>query len=225
VRATAAEADAKGKKTDGANWHVTLFGTGEHVVNAWKILRENGLPREKVPDLEGVFSKPGLIPTAGEEKARMLVGTKGELIKTLRSVSGVLDAHVNIVIPEAAAVVDKKDQNQPTASVLVRYRGSKEPLSDDQIRGLVAKGVEGLSPENVNVVQKQEQIKPLPETLLGPFSLGDWTTMASLAFSGVASLGALSMMVVSKRRAYQIKSLEQRLAQLSDRGRLQQENG
>ena len=42
-----AEADAVGKK-DGSIWQVKIRGGGEQAVTAWKVLQENGLPRENV---------------------------------------------------------------------------------------------------------------------------------------------------------------------------------
>ena len=116
-----AEADSIGKK-EGSAWHVSVWGTRDDATKAWKILRENGLPHEKLPGLEELFSTPGMIPTAAEEKARMLLAMVGELGRTLRSMPGVVDARVHVVLPDNTSLLDKKDQNPTTASVLVRYR-------------------------------------------------------------------------------------------------------
>jgi type III secretion protein J len=205
-----AEADPLAKK-DSAAWHVSVLGTRQDVVAAWKILRENGLPHEKLPGLEELFSTPGMIPTAGEEKARMLLAMVGELGRTLRSMPGVVDARVHVVLPDNTSLLDKKDQNATTASVLVRYRSDRPPLTDDEIKGLVAKGVEGLSAENVNVVQKRMPDRPLPPQMMGPLDKGEWITIGALALCGITSLGALSSLFVSKRRALRIKELEGRL--------------
>ncbi|MBV8865373.1 MAG: hypothetical protein JO210_08255 [Acidobacteriaceae bacterium] len=210
-----AEPDTFGKK-DNALWQVKIRGGGDKVVAAWKVLREHGLPQEKVQGLDDVFAKSGMIPTATEEKARMVVGLAGELTRTLRSVPGVVDARVHIVLPDNTALINKQDQNSPTASVLVRYRGEHSPLTDDEIRGLVAKGVEGLTAGNVNVVQKKATERPLPPQMAGPLGPGGWTTALALAFSAVTSAGALSMLVLSKRRGFRIKMLERQLAQISE---------
>src|SRR5580698_10944238 len=60
------------QKKDAAAWLVNVRGQSDTVVRAWKILNENGLPREKVKGLDDVFANSGMIPTAGEEKARLL---------------------------------------------------------------------------------------------------------------------------------------------------------
>ncbi len=82
-----AEPDSLSKK-ENALWQVRIRGGGEKTVTAWKVLREHGLPHEKVEGLEDVFKSSGMIPTATEEKARMVVGLAGELTRTLRSLPG-----------------------------------------------------------------------------------------------------------------------------------------
>lgn len=198
-----------------ASWQVKISGGGDKTVTAWKILREHGLPHEKVEGLDDVFKNAGMIPTATEEKARMVVGLAGELTRTLRSLPGVVDARVHVVLPENNTLIDEKDKAVTTASVLVRYRGDHAPLTDDQIRGLVAKGVEGLAAENVDVVQIQSNEKPLPSEMVGPLETRQWTTIAALLLCGVTSAGALTTLTVSKRRAFRIKLLERQLAQLT----------
>jgi type III secretion protein J len=201
---------------EGALWQVKIRGGGEQIVAAWKVLREHGLPHEKVQGLEAVLKNSGIIPTAMEDKARMTVGLEGDLTRTLRSVPGVVDARVHVVLPANNTMsLDPKDQSSTTAAVLVRYRGERSPLTDDEIRGLVAKGVEGLITTNVAVVQKPATELPLPpQTKVGPLNDAQWTVAGALALSGLSSVGALSMLVVSKRRALRIKTLERQLAQL-----------
>jgi type III secretion protein J len=93
-----------------------------------------------------------MIPTATEEKARLLVGVSGEINSTLKSVAGVVDARVLVVLPDSSPLLDKSERVPPTASVLIKYRGSQMPLSEDDVKKLVARAVEGLQPENVAVV-------------------------------------------------------------------------
>jgi type III secretion protein J len=210
-----AEPDALTKK-ENALWQVKIRGGSEKTVTAWKILREHGLPREKVEGLEDVFKGSGMIPTATEEKARMVVGLAGELTQTLRSLPGVVDARVHVVLPDNSTLIDQKDKAATTASVLVRYRGDHPPLTDNEIRGLVAKGVEGLAAENVDVVQKKTTEKPLPPEMVGFLATHDWTTIGALALSAITGVGALTALIVSKRRGFQIRLLERQLAQLSE---------
>src|ERR1700739_4117823 len=62
-----------GDRNSAPTWTVTVRGGAQNAVLAWRILQENGLPRQKVKGLEEVFSSVGMIPTASEEKARLLM--------------------------------------------------------------------------------------------------------------------------------------------------------
>jgi type III secretion protein J len=178
-------------KKDGTAWTVRVRGSDQTSALAWRVLRENGLPREKDRGLEDVFSGGGMIPTAGEEKARMLAAIAGEIARTLKTVGGVVDARVHVVLPENSPLVDKKDWNRTTASVLLKYQGDQPPLKDDEIRNLVARGVEGLQPADVAIVPKRVVPKAFPERsfawYLGNQQLLE-TTMALLAITAIATL-------------------------------------
>ena len=215
-----AEPDSTSNK-ENATWRVRIRGGSEKTVTAWKVLREHGLPHETVEGLDDVFKNSGIIPTATEEKARMVVGLAGELTRTLRSLPGVVDARVHVVLPDNSTLIDEKDKAAPTASVLVRYRGDRPPLTDDEIRGLVAKGVEGLAAQNVDVVQKRSSEKPLPGEMIGPLATQEWVTITALALSAITGAGALTTLIMSKRRSFRIRLLERQLAQISEGGRLE----
>src|SRR5690349_6963909 len=60
VRGSGGERDAP------VTWTVNTRGNSQEMVLAWRILQENGLPRQKVKGLEEVFSSTGMIPTDGE---------------------------------------------------------------------------------------------------------------------------------------------------------------
>lgn len=136
-------------------WKVFVRGGDQNVIRAWRVLQENGLPRERDKGLDQVFANPGMIPTAGEERARFLVGLSGEIARTLRSVSGVADARVHVVLPENSPLLEKSQWTPPSASVLIKYRTDKAPLAEDSVKSLVAKGVEGLKPEEISVVMQK----------------------------------------------------------------------
>jgi type III secretion protein J len=206
--------DLTDKKSD-SNWQVSVKGGGEKMVAAWNILRENGLPRDKVKGLEEVFANSGMIPTAAEEKARLLTGLKGELTRMLNSVPGVVDSHVQVVLPDNSPLLDENQRVPATASVLVRYRGTTPPLKEDEIKRLVARGIEGLKPEGVAVVLKQGELKALPPQMYGPLELSEWFLFGALCLSGITGTGAIALMAISKKRSIRIKQLENQLADVS----------
>ena len=90
--------------------------------------------------------------TDADRKLRYVLGLQNELENTLKTLNGVQDARVHIVMPEPSLFVDS--QKSATAAVTVKLvPGTK--LGDDQIRAianLMAGSVEGLQPENVTIV-------------------------------------------------------------------------
>ena len=151
------------KERAAATYTVSVMGGGPSLVQAWRVMQENGLPRHKSTGLEDVCANPGLIPTAAQEKAKLLVGLSGEISRMLNSVVGVVDARVQVVLPDDNLLIDRSQWHPPSASVLLKYQGAQPPLKEDQIKALVAKGVEGLAPENIAVVFNQVVPKPPPD--------------------------------------------------------------
>jgi type III secretion protein J len=193
-------------------WLVNVRGQSDTMVRAWKILNENGLPREKVKGLDDVFANSGMIPTAGEEKARFLSGLDGELTRTLNSLPGVVNARVQVVLPDNTPLLDKNEQSPPTASALIQFRGDQPPLKDVEVKSLMAKSIEGLTPENVAVVFKKVEIRPIPVEGLGPLSISAWLEVAAFGLAGAASLASVLVLALSQKRKLKIKTLEKQLA-------------
>jgi type III secretion protein J len=154
-----------------------------------------------------------MIPTATEEKARLLVGLSGELASVLKSVADVVDAHVQVVLPDNSPLLDKTQQTPPTASVLLTYRSSRSPLSEPEIKNIVARAVEGLQSDNVSVVMKHEAQRPIPPRVYGPLLASEWTVIAALAIGTVSVMMSIFLVVVNRRRKATIRRLERQFAQ------------
>jgi type III secretion protein J len=206
-----------GQKKDASSWQVNVRGQSETVIKAWKILRENGLPREKVKGLDDVFANSGIIPTAAEERARLLSGLSGEVTRTLDSLPGVVDARVQLVLPDNNPLLDRNQQAQPTAAVLLQYRGEQPPLKEIEVKTLVARAVEGLSPDGVAVVMKKIENRVIPAQYFGPLPVDDWFSAIALSLSGVAGVGSLGLLFLGKRRKLKIAQLEKELAEALQR--------
>src|ERR1700751_690318 len=202
------------QKKDAAAWLVNVRGQSDTVVRAGKILNENGLPREKVKGLDDVFANAGMIPTAAEEKARFLSGLNGELTRTLDSLPGVVDARVQVVLPDNTPLLDKSEQSPPTASALIQFRGDQPPLRDVEVKSLIAKSTEGLTAENVAIVFKKVEIKPIPSETLGPLSINGWLEVAAFGLAGAASLSSLLVLSLSQQRKLKSKALEKQLSKM-----------
>ncbi len=198
---------AHGKETP--TWTISVKGGNQNLVLAWRILQENGLPRQRVKGLEEVFSQSGLIPTASEEKAKLLVGLTGEITRTLKMVEGIVDARVHVVIPENSPLLDKSQWSPPTASVFLKHHGPKPPLTELEIKTLVAKGVEGLSPDQVAVIAKQQS------ELQAQYRNVTWTpgnqeiTFAAVLLMLIAAVTAVALALQLRRLRGQIDAMRQ----------------
>lgn len=126
------------------------------VTQAWQLLKEYKLPREKEKGFSEIFSNTNLIPTPTEEKALFLQALCGELSKTLESIEGVVNARVHVAMPDVNVFYDEEEPKpKPTASVLIEYQPekiTKESFVGGKIASLIANSVEGLSPKDVKVL-------------------------------------------------------------------------
>lgn len=138
---------------DAARWAVTV--PAPQRISAWEVLAQDGLPRPGAGGFDEFYPGSGLIPTAQEERVILQYATAREIQSSLLKVNGVVDAHVNLVLPEKPRVqMSNSVVAEPRASVLLQWRESEEgpPLSEEEVRLLVSGGVEQLNPESVHVV-------------------------------------------------------------------------
>jgi type III secretion protein J len=170
-------ADKSPDPAEEASWVVSV-ARGERV-RAWQLLESKGLPRPKTGGFDAFYPSGGLIPTSGEERIILQYATAEELRKTLLKIESVVDAQVNLVLPEKPRIrLEHTKVEPPRASVLVvRGRGDASgQLTAEEVRRLVAGGVEGLSAERVEVVLKQATVDEAslgePDlTTVGPVSV------------------------------------------------------
>lgn len=114
-------------------------------------LASMGYPRSGIVGYE-VFDKTNLGMTDFLQKVNYRRALEGELTKTISSLKEVKGARVHLVIPERRLF--QEDQKEPSASIVL-YLDRNMPLSKRQIEGiayLVSSSVEGLSPENVTIL-------------------------------------------------------------------------
>lgn len=114
-------------------------------------LAAKGIPRGEGVGFE-IFDKPNFGISDFVQRANYTRAVQGELARTISQVDGIEGARVMIVMPENRLLVD--NQKRPTASVFVRVAGNA-PLPQQSvaaIRLLVANAIEGLTANNVSVV-------------------------------------------------------------------------
>jgi len=201
-------------------WTVYVRGGERNLVLAWKVLQENGLPREKVQGLGDVFAEQGMIPTSTQEKAKILVGLSGEMSRTLRSVKGVVDARVHVVLPEDNPLVDEEHRAKPSAAVLIKHHGDKPPLTQAEVLRLVSKGVEGLKEDQIAVVFHKVEQTPVTSADVGWFPSTDELLLAAVALLGLLALLTLVLLGRLRAQTGRVRQLEEmQLATQQTQGR------
>ncbi len=162
------------------------------------VLHDYNLPPAPFNGLGQVFKREGMLATPTEERARLMYAVSEELMRTIRSFDGVVDARVHVVVPSTEALVDKV---QPASvSVLVKTLPEFE-LKDavTEIRALVVNAVEGLDPARVSVVlvtvDARRQLRMPPASSATP-------KLFAAGFAGMALTALLIgfAVVVSARR-------------------------
>lgn len=123
----------------------------EDLSPALAALHAAGLPPEPTAGVLEALGQGGLVPSRKAEQARLVIGTAGELERSLSAVSGVISARVHLSLPENDPLAATTTAT-PSASVLIRHRGNTPPLSASDVQRLVAGAVSGLAAEQVVVV-------------------------------------------------------------------------
>ena len=124
-------------------------------IQAMAILNQFGLPRQKSTTLLDIFAGSGLVPSETEEKIRYHAGLEAQLSSVIRKIDGVIDANVQLSIPEKDPMDTSKVQPPTHASVFVKHQGIlDDPNShlSTKIKRLVANSVPNLDYEDVTVV-------------------------------------------------------------------------
>lgn len=115
-------------------------------------LAESGLPKGGGVGYEIFDKSDALGATTFVQNINHLRALEGELARTIRSIDRVEAARVHLVLPERALF--SREKAEPTASIVLKVRGSLEAAQVRAIRHLIASAVNGLKPERVSVVDE-----------------------------------------------------------------------
>lgn len=134
----------------GKDGKMTVSVQKDRFAEAMAILDESGLPKQEFQTLGDVFKRDGLVSSPVEERATMIYGLSQELSQTISDIDGVLSARVHLVLPENDPLRQRLVPS--SASVFIRHRASV-PMNEliPQVKMLVAKGIAGLTYDNVAV--------------------------------------------------------------------------
>ena len=140
-----------------ANKGDTILVPSEQVYDTRLKLAGLGLPRGGGVGFE-IFDTTKFGMTDFTQKVNYKRALEGELQRTISSLNEIAGCRVHIVMPEPELFTEK--EKPTTASVVLELKPETQ-LKRDQVRGivnLVAASVEGLKPENVNVVDSHSNI-------------------------------------------------------------------
>jgi flagellar M-ring protein FliF len=119
-------------------------------------LAEGGLPKGGGVGYEIFDKSDALGTTSFVQNINHLRALEGELSRTIRAIDRVQAARVHLVLPERPLF--SREVPEPSASIVVRVRGSLEPQQIKAIRHLVASAVNGMKPQRVSIVDEAGQL-------------------------------------------------------------------
>lgn len=120
-------------------------------------LASEGLPQGGGVGFE-IFDRKNFGMTEFVQKLNYQRALQGELSRTISQLSGVEQARVHLVIPEKSLF--KENEKPATASIVLKMK-SNRMLKDSEVQGIVhlmASSIEGMSPEQVTVLDSRGKI-------------------------------------------------------------------
>jgi flagellar M-ring protein FliF len=144
----------------------------EQVARLRMKLAESGLPKGAGIGYE-IFDKSDVLgATSFVQNINHLRALEGELARTIRAIDRVQGARVHLVLPERPLF--SREKVEPSASIVLKVRGTLEAQQVRAIRHLIASAVNGLRPERVSIVDEGGQ-------LLADGASGDATSSIGVA--------------------------------------------
>ncbi|MBY0259671.1 flagellar basal-body MS-ring/collar protein FliF, partial [Methylobacterium sp.] len=121
-----------------------------HTANARMLLAEKGLPQSAKSGYELFNDLGSLGMTSFMQEVTRVRALEGEIARTIQGMKGVKAARVHIVLPDRGSF--RRDQQPPSASVVVRTEPADDVSGAQSIRHLVASAVPGMKPDRVTVI-------------------------------------------------------------------------
>ena len=128
----------------------TVLVSAGSTAQARMLLAEKGLPTSANAGYELFDNVGSLGLTSFMQQITRVRALEGEISRTTQSISGVKAARVHIVMSERANF--RREEQQPSASVVIRYAGIDAGKTAMSIRHLVSAAVPALSADRVTVL-------------------------------------------------------------------------
>jgi len=152
----AKELDREGVSYELRNDGNIIMVPSNRVARLRMTLAENGLPKGGGVGYEIFDKSDALGTTSFVQNINNLRALEGELARTIQALDRVEAARVHLVMPERPLF--SRDKIEPSASIVLKVRGTLEPAQVRAIRHLVATAVTGLRPQRVSIVDEQGQL-------------------------------------------------------------------
>lgn len=136
-----------------------------NATEALSLLNQVGLPRRKGQNLLNIFKDVGLVPSEMGEKIRYQSGLAEQIASTIRKIDGVIDAEVQLSIPEENPLEPSEKRQKVAASVYVKHNGVLDDPNSHlitKIKRLVAASVPNLDYDNVTVIPDRARFSEVP---------------------------------------------------------------
>jgi len=147
----------------------TILVASDRVYDVRLQLAAQGLPQGGGVGFE-IFDNTNSATSEFVQKVNYRRALEGELSRTIRSLSGVQQCRVHLAVPDKSLFVFQQDKKDASAAVFLSLQKGRK-LNGGEVDGiihLVASSVEGLSPENITVVDNKGEVlqKPNDDSML-----------------------------------------------------------
>ncbi len=129
-----------------------IFVSQDDVLKTRMKLAETGLPSGGAIGYEIFDKQDALGTTSFVQNVNQLRALEGELARTIRTIDKVSSVRVHLVLPERQLF--RQDQQEPTASIVIKTKGQLEGPQIRAIQHLVASAVPGLKPNRVAIIDE-----------------------------------------------------------------------
>ncbi|WP_026485922.1 flagellar basal-body MS-ring/collar protein FliF [Caldanaerobius polysaccharolyticus] len=122
-------------------------------------LATQGLPQSGF-SIDDAFKNSSLGTTDMERQKRYLYFLQNEIADAIKTINGVQDAQVLIVVPDSNTFVLSNDQQEATAAIKITLQPGVT-LSKQQVNGIVqfvSKSIQQLKPQNITVIDQNGTI-------------------------------------------------------------------
>lgn len=138
---------------DVASDGTTVLVAHSDTAKARMLLAVKGLPQSANTGYELFNDVRSFGLTSFMQEVTRVRALEGELARTIQTMKGVKAARVHIVLPDRASF--RRDQQQASASVVIRTENAEDASTAQAIRHLVAAAVPGLKLDDVTVLNTE----------------------------------------------------------------------